>query len=741
MLYSIVSALCIVVLSAILIYTVLRIVRKKGAERTKAIRDFKMGQCAIVYLPAIPLYWMGLVHSGEKLLPAFFQAINKVIALVVLSYDTGSVELLMRENPLYSVAIYFCFALVTANAMLFTISLLNQKVWLWMKNQSWKLPCPTKILILGNNEDNIKIYNSEKNAAKVLLDNISDEEGSELFFQKIQYVSTQKISDSANRLISVFLGRINKTECRPAKKADEKMLVIINTHDEEKNIHCCQDIVAGIKNHFSASTKHKISKITQYYSRIQIYVFGDPAYEDIYNDLVESSHGMVRYVNKYRQIAIDFIDKYPLTAFMNERQLDTQSSTVNENVNLNVLMIGFGKANKQIFLTSVANNQFVTRSNGKIRSKLVNYHIFDSHTANNKNLNHNYYRYQNEMRNCSPDDYLPLPEMPSDETYYHLDINASEFYGNIRQIISANSDDLNYIIISFGTDLENIDLAQKILQKKKEWNVPNLYVFVKVRSGNDAFDVFARDDCYLIGNECECVYSIRAINDDKITRMAKMRNRIYALEYEMLNNPDAEYSEQKILQIYESADDDWYIKKTQFERESNIYACLSLRSKLHMMGLDYTEKGKAHEASESIDKQAYLDIYARDDLPTILNDVKIDDKDIISYNTNYLDSRRNLLAVQEHYRWNAFMISKGFIPATKDEILNGARNGKDYSIRKHGNLTTFEGLVEFRQMVARHRHESEQSKDVIRYDYQLMDDAFWLLTQNGNYIHNRHGKE
>ena len=53
------------------------------------------------------------------------------------------------------------------------------------------------------------------------------------------------------------------------------------------------------------------------------------------------------------------------------------------------------------------------------------------------------------------------------------------------------------------------------------------------------------------------------------------------------------------------------------------------------------------------------------------------------------------------------MITKGFVPATKDAIKGEKdeesgkhTNGKSYTLRRHGNLTTFDGLVEFRKMVA-----------------------------------------
>ena len=61
-------------------------------------------------------------------------------------------------------------------------------------------------------------------------------------------------------------------------------------------------------------------------------------------------------------------------------------------------------------------------------------------------------------------------------------------------------------------------------------------------------------------------------------------------------------------------------------------------------------------------------------------------------------------------------------------------NGKNYALRRHGNLTTFEGLEEFRRMVAERDGRSEEEKDVIKYDYQLMDDAWWLLNKGGYII-------
>ena len=87
------------------------------------------------------------------------------------------------------------------------------------------------------------------------------------------------------------------------------------------------------------------------------------------------------------------------------------------------------------------------------------------------------------------------------------------------------------------------------------------------------------------------------------------------------------------------------------------------------------------------------------------------------------------------------MLSKGIIPASKAQIMDEMvykkgklvhSNGKNYELRRHGNLTTFDGLVTFRQMVANRDGVSENETDVIKYDYQIMDDAMWLLEKTKN---------
>ncbi len=722
---QIVTIISLAVLVLELLFVVINCLLKNRADRISFIRTFKKGKCAIVYFTAIPLYCIGHMYNGQDFFKAFFDAVNKIISLVVLRYDTGSIDSLMVVNPLYKFTIYFTFVLVGINALLFTISLTNQHIWCEIQELKAAVTRRDKLFLFGNNRDNIAIYSSDKKHSKAIVDSMSDKDSEKLYLKKISFVSTPSMEVYVNKIFARL------------KKIDRQYILIVNTGDDEKNMTLCRSIIDNIN---AAENKDQL------FLNLRVYVFGDPRYETIYADIVSSASGCIQYANKYQKIAIDFIDKYPFAQFMSEEQIDYSTSLVRAGVDINVLMIGFGKTNQQIFMTSVANNQFLTDSKDGPVLKPVKYYIFDKDEAkNNKNLNHSYYRYKHECSDLDTDKYLPLPAIPAEETYYRLDVNDTEFYDRIRNIVTQNSSDINFVIIGFGTDLENIDMAQKLVEKRGEWGLENLIVFVKVRVWHQQQTLLEENNCFFIANECDVVYDVEKIVGDKMFHMAKMRNEIYDLEYTITHNPEFVIDETYLKKHHEESHRNWYVSKSQMERESSVYCCLSLRSKLNLMGLDYCK----FEASEEpgLTEQEYLAIYAKDDMPIVdAYNVTANGKPIVTYTLDFKHSMRKNMAIHEHQRWNSFMISKGMIPSSIDQIVNEKRengkptNGKNYAVRRHGNLTTSEGLIKFRQLLAERQKEiqpdfdvikGEAEFDVIKYDYQLMDDAYWLLTECG----------
>ena len=717
-----VTVICFAALVLEVVLVALGILVKSRPARIAFVRGFKKGKCAVIYLTAIPLYCVGHLHAGKDFLDAFFSAVNKIINLVVLKYDTGSISALMAEDRFYRFTIYFCFVLVGLNALLFTLSLTAQYLWCGMQSVRHALTHRDKLLVFGNNPESIAIYQSDRKRSRMLYDLITDEESALLYMGRIAHRSVYDMTAPIKRLFGRFSIK------------SRAHILIFHTQSDEKNMLLCRAFIDCVER-LSGAEQEKLFLTTK------VFVFGDPRYATVYADIVSDGHGCIHYVNKYQMIAMDFIDRYPLSQFMGAQQIDYTTSMVRDGVDINLFFIGFGNTSQQLFLTSVANNQFLCGDPNAPTLKRVRYHILDRDSAEqNKNLNHSYYRYRHECGTLDGADYLPLPALPAEEIYSRLDVNDSRFYEQIRSVVTRSKLDANFIVIAFGTDLENIDMAQKLVEKRREWGLRNLTIFVKVRVWHKVQTTLEENGCYFIGNEQSTVYHIDAILGDKIFRMAQMRNEVYDIEKFLKQHPSTPLDAKTLAEIRANAYRKWYKKKTELERESSLYCCLALRSKLQMMGLDYCD---GDDPRQALSEEEYLETYAGIlDLPdTSGYQVQADGKRIISYPLHFRLSRRRTMAIHEHQRWNSFMISKGMIPASRTQILeeqlpdeNGElayTDGKCYPLRRHGCLTTFEGLVEFRSMLAERDGKPEEETDVIKYDYQLLDDAHWLLRRNG----------
>ena len=736
MIYNIVSGLCFAALLIEAIWVLLKIFISKRPDRIRYIRSFKVGKCAIIYVIALPIYVIGMVYASPTditfvtFLNILFDSIKSIVNLVVLRYDRESIALLMDVNLLYKITAYLSFFLVALNALLFTISLISQHMWVGRKTAAYMLNGKSTVYLFGNNEENKTIYRSEKNRNKLIVAQLTKDECNDLYIENVLFSDVTKEEFKLDRIFKL-IHRFNR-EC----------IVIFNMGDDEENIRLCRYVVDKIK---STSQKERETL----YRELKVFVFGDKKYEGIYSDIVSTADGCITYVNKHRAIAIDFIEKYPVTHFMNDDHIDYETSLIRPGVNVNYVLLGFGKTNQQIFLTSVANNQLITKSENSEDPKIkqIKYYLLEKNgERSDKNLNHTYYRYRNEMRGADPDNYLPLPDSPANEIFLTLDVTSNDFYNKIHEIVD-NPRDLNYIVVAFGSDLENIDMAQKLVEKRAEWELNNLVIFVKASKWRKEETFIDNDNCFFIGNNEDAVYNIDRIYGDKIEKMTHARNASHTIEYDMSENPDIVVDDKYLEDVAERVEHEWYTRLSQIQRESNLYGILSLRSKLQMMGLDYCEKGT--KGITPLTAAEYIDIYAGDDPPIDSKLAPVLGKPIFSYGLEFPYSRRRNLAVQEHLRWNSFMISKGFIPSTVGQILNETVNtngkprytdGKRFDLRRHGNLTTFDGLVSFRKMTATRDGAPEHAKDKIKYDYQLLDDAWWLLDRCGYVIYKRNIK-
>lgn len=726
---KIITAVCFAVLSGELVRGLVKVLFEGRKTRVTFLRSFKKGRFAVIYATAFPLCFLGYMHTGKEPLEAAFRALSEIFDIIVMKYDFQGVEALLRTDGFFRITFYFCYIMAFLNVVLFAVSLANQKVWefrQWLKIRS----CfKDRLFIFGANPENVDIYTSDNKRCKIIVDKVSEKDREEYYLKNISYLSTESDEDVVSEILKIkepvlrkFYRIIRRISCTRTN------IVVINTGSEERNMHICRLIIEKI----SACSEKEKEKI---FKTVKVFVFGSPEYEGVYEDIESDGYGCVTSVNKYKKIGADFVEKCPLAKFMDERQLDYKTSLIKKDVNINFFMICFGKVSRQIFLTSISNNQFLAEGENGPELKKVKYHIFDKEVArNNKNLNHNYYRYRNEVivdDNHNPKDYLPLPSLPAEENYYHFDINNEKLYTELKKCVDGKND-ANFVLVSFGTDLENIDMAQKLVEKRREWG-KNLVIFVRTHNRTKEQEALEAEGCIFIGNEKEIVYNIDRILSDEIHKIAIMRNEDYDLEY-ATSEPNIEITDEFIAEKKYESFKNWHTKMHRFVRESNIYAAMSIKAKLNLMGLDYCKEDANDEPA--LKEEEYLEIYAAGDMPRYIGETPVGKRKLIGYDLNFADSRRRNMAILEHYRWNSYLISKGFVPATKEQILNEKEdgrftNGKNYALRRHGNLTTFDGLIEFRKLVAERDGVSEAEKDVIKYDYQILDDLHYFLTQSG----------
>ncbi len=715
---NIITAFCLLLLAFYTVGVIIKTLVSPRKEALTYLRAFRKGKFAFIYVSMLPLYLVAFLYNGTAFHVAFFKSLAKLVNLVVLKYEYSEITPLIEASSLFNFTLHIGFALVALNALLFTLSIVHQRLSNALHLFYLRHTRKPKLYIFGEKVENADIYFSNHSMKKLLIGDLDEKEKEDLYFKKIFY---HKENNRADFVKGIF---------KELKQGE--ITVIINEVDSQKNL----DLIKRFNEQIELNAdNHSLLQ------RLKVFVFGDASYEEIYLDLIKQGRGCLRYVDVHHECAVDFIDKFPLTKFLNKEHIDYSSACLKPETEINVVFVGFGYTNRQIFLTSVANNQFLVKEGEDIKLKQVNYHVIDKEEAkSDKNLNHGYNRYKFERKDFKQEDYLELPDLPALEHYTKMNVNDREFYGKIKDIICKTPSSVNVILVSLGNDLDNLDVTKKLCVKKEEWGVENCYLFSKNSAQKLGTAIDGSRNCFYFGNET-AIYNLANITADSLTKMALLRNAVYDLEFSLKNSDGVNIDEKFIEDYKKRSENKWYSQKTQAERESSLYCCLSLRSKLNLLGLDYCEKG---EKGEALTEEEYMQIYAKGDMPnTTYYKQTIDGKRIIKYGVEFIPSKRKNLATLEHYRWNSFMITQGFVPATKELIKNETvtvngktkyTNGKSYLMRRHGNLTTFKGLEEYANILCERDGISKEEADVISYDYQIMDDAYWLLDKSGKKI-------
>jgi len=715
---NVIISICLIFIVSIFFYILYKLFIPNYENKYIYLRDFKKGSFLLVYISIIPLYYLGIKYNGETIIKAFLLALEKSISLFALKFDNQVIVNLIEANTFYKITMYICFFIVIVNSIILTMAFIGRNIINRIKCfYIFKFSKETNIII-GYNKDNLHILNTiiGKDKKGILFGDLNSEQKEEIFVARKNYYNFS-FNNDLGKIIRKKFGSLYKRNIN----------IIINTEIDSINIM----LLKKMSNFINENDINKA--IISHDLNFNIYVYGDSQYESIFLKFAEIGKGSIHYINKYRLISMNFVNEYPITKFMDEKYIDYFRATIKDNVNINVLLIGFGKVNKKILETSIANNQMPRLENSTHKEVIINYYLYDKeNTRECKNWNHNYNRYKETLPNLLGKEYLPLPPIPSKEEFTLIDICSSEFYSCLQRNLLSISNckieeqknnigkeriNFNYIVISLGKDLENIDVAEKITTKLKEWNMlEETKVFARVKDEKIKNELISSN--YIVfGDENKIVYDIKQITGEETEEMAKMYHLAYISSGS--NNMNSK-------EVKEKAHEIWYSKWTQVQRESNIYVQLGIRLKLNLLGYDFV---KIYDTGEDC-KKNFIEQYQKN-LPIKIG--KEITNNLYKVNLTFDDLEvkcvRQTLAIQEHMRWNAYMIINGFIPLSIEEIEK-LKKGKDFINRKHGCITTFNGLKDYRKLMARIMNASLEDTDVIKYDYQIMDDILWILSTN-----------
>jgi len=174
---------------------------------------------------------------------------------------------------------------------------------------------------------------------------------------------------------------------------------------------------------------------------------------------------------------------------------------------------------------------------------------------------------------------------------------------------------------------------------------------------------------------------------------------------------------------------------TEFKRDSNRYAAMSIRTKLNLLGFEMKEGTggtdkeiiEAYKAAYGIavsEKQRAEKERAQKESGKFVDFAERDDKGII-------DNARNNLARLEHQRWNTLHLVSGWTKLAIEEVTADTR--QDEKAKQHACITTFEGLYDLRKRqadtaIAENKQPSLDKAlyyaDTVCYDFDVMDRLF-----------------
>ena len=478
------------------------------------------------------------------------------------------------------------------------------------------------------------------------------------------------------------------------------------------NIICPGDTEKNLDHIDTFITYNKNEKISE---KIRLFVeIDEDKARPVRHEIIDKSNcrRLITTFSSNELLARKFAEEHPITQYLPRSFIENDTS-IKPDTTINIIYLGFGPLNREMFRQSLINNQLVTYRNNEYENYPISYHLFGQGIDKNDWLINGL---DEELgKNRGKEDYFTLPALPYVCSVYEQDPSFKETRSQIEKLVRGNNA-FTYIIVDAGDTYKNIETGTRIRNLLNDEN--DYHIFIHSESAYTEDD---RQITYL--GDVDDIFNHNTIVNDGLLKTAYKYNEIYTIR----NNDIPEKEARK------KAEKDWG-SLNYFTRYSNLYAGLNMRLKLHLLGLDYQKNANKKHFDPDNNANMIREYFLKD----------VEDVNSADFQSQ---NKRNAICAQEKYRWNAYHLIKEVLPIPKSEIKLEEKvdeNGDKYikaiikndPITKHGCITTYAGLIEITKYLQDRKKKDypaypvkEDDFDYYKNDAQFMDMLVDLMNE------------